>query len=275
MKEIGLKVRAKVNLALDIKGVYPDGYHALDMIMTSTEPADVIFARKSDVLRVRMDGAICDETNTAHKALRLLESRFGITMEAEIEKHIPFCAGLGGSSADASGILAAAARIYDIPLSRLEDLALRVGADCVYMLQGGNARVRGRGESVEALRLPRMAIAIAQSCQGASTAQVYRAWDEAPIGQVSIDECLAKIAAGSNGYHNALTEAACRLCPSIRTMLGAMETLSDRVFMTGSGSAVVGVFDDIDQARAACQSIRQTGAYCIASHTYDTGIETI
>lgn len=275
MDELTLKANAKINLILDIVGTYPDGYHALDMIAASADIADVVFARKSTHTRVVMQGRVCGEENTAFRALRALESAFGITLDVRIEKGIPMSAGLGGSSADASAAFAAASLLYGIALEDTEPLALKTGADCVYMLRGGGARVSGKGELVQPIALPRLSMVVAQKSVGASTKAVYGQWDASPSARVDVDAKLAELLRGKGGYYNALTDAACALCPEIADLLARMRALTPYAFMTGSGSAVAGVFENDAAARRAAERLRGDCAFCCAAHTVDRGIEVI
>ena len=103
MEQLKIKVYAKLNLMLDIKGVLEDGYHSLDMIMESCSLYDELVCEKSVENSVYMDGVLQDEKNTAYRALEVLTLAYGYKMKVEIKKHIPMCAGVGGSSADAAG----------------------------------------------------------------------------------------------------------------------------------------------------------------------------
>ena len=178
MEFIKIKVNGKINLSLDITGVRGDGYHTLDMLMSSVDIFDVITAKKSEKCAVTMDGRRADGGNTAAKALALLNERYGIAMIVDIVKGIPFSAGLGGSSADASGVLFCASKLYGIPLEELMPIALKVGCDVPYMCLGGGARVRGVGEEVVPIGIPDMTLVIAQKAAGASTKEIYQKYDE-------------------------------------------------------------------------------------------------
>ncbi|MGN0771125.1 MAG: 4-(cytidine 5'-diphospho)-2-C-methyl-D-erythritol kinase [Christensenellales bacterium] len=249
MNTIRLKVFAKVNLALDVKDKRPDGYHNLDMLMASVDMYDTLIMSKSDQNLVTMDGVIVGEENTAVRALDRLTEAFGINMRVDILKDIPLKAGLGGSSADAAGVFVGAAHMFGIDIDKMTRLALKVGSDVPYMMKGGFCRVRGKGEIVEPVELDDMNMVILQAEYGASTAQVYNQYDLLGGNSGDVDRVLKEIKNSGRGFFNNLQDAAIRLCPSIEYSVGALQTYTDRVFMTGSGSAVVGVFDDERQAR--------------------------
>lgn len=248
MQEISIKVNAKINLSLDITGIRKDGYHELDMLMSSVGIYDVLHVRKSDSNVVTMDGKEASEDNTALKALRLLEKKFGVRMRADIQKGIPFSSGMGGSSADASGIFYCAYKLYGLDIEEIMPLALKVGCDVPYMLYGGDARVQGVGEEISPLRFPRLHLVIAQKTAGASTGEIYKRYDECGGDRGSIDETLKNIQNSWTPF-NVLERSAKSLCPEIEEAKKALLRFTDKVFMTGSGSAYVAVFRNEEEAK--------------------------
>ncbi len=259
MDDIKLLVNAKINLSLDITGVRQDGYHILDMTMTSVDIFDELRARKSDASQAFMDGKIAGDGNTASKALKLLQDAYGVRMSVDIAKGIPFSAGMGGSSADASGVFVCASELFGIPLAELMPLALKVGCDAPYMCYGGGARVRGVGEIVQPMDIPSMTLVVAQKTAGASTRDIYRKYDE--------------IGGDREGEHfNVLERAATALVPEIAVARRDLQKYTDKVFMTGSGSAYVGVFDCEDRAKK-CLSNLNGYAFARVARTQSKGIK--
>lgn len=261
MESIEIKVNAKINLSLDVTGVRADGYHTLDMLMASVDIFDGISAKKSATSSATMDGRQVGDDNTAVKALRLLKDRFDIAMQVDIVKGIPLAAGLGGSSADASGVFFCASKLYDIPLEKVTPLALEVGCDVPYMIKGGGARVSGVGEVIVPVEIPPMTLVIAQKVIGASTKDIYLKYDEMR-GERGKDECLS----------NALERGAVALTPLIVKAREDLQRFTDKVFMTGSGSAYVGVFDDEKQA-INCAAQLKDYVFASVAHTKSNGIE--
>ena len=162
MLSVRVKSYAKVNLSLNISGVR-EGWHALDTVVASVNICDVIRARarKDKLVNVYMRGCgsegIPPERNNAVRAGEAFVSAFGTGgADIEIDKDIPMGAGLGGSSADAAGVLNALAKLYKVEdFAALKALADGLGSDTGYMLRGGFARLSGRGTRVEPLVSPR------------------------------------------------------------------------------------------------------------------------
>lgn len=255
MQSLRIKVNAKINLSLDITGVREDSYHLLDMLMTSVDVYDEIFACKSRENAVFMDGVKAGEENTALKALNALSDKFGINMFIEIKKGIPFSSGMGGSSADASGVIYCAYKLYSLDIEELLPLALGIGCDVPYMLYGGAARVQGVGEEISPLSFPLMHLVIAQKCVGASTGEIYKRYDKCGKDRGDIDEVLSTIRTRFKPF-NVLEKSALSLCPEIEDAKIQLAKFTDTVFMTGSGSAYVGVFPDGQKAEQCCEALK-------------------
>lgn len=270
MQSIKIKVNAKINLSLDITGRREDGYHLLDMLMTSVGIYDEITASKSDVNAVYMDGEQAGADNTALKALDALSKRFGIHMRVEIHKGIPFSSGMGGSSADASGVFYCAYKLYSLDVDEILPLALQIGCDVPYMLFGGAARVQGVGEEISPLSFPLMHLVIAQKCVGASTGEIYKRYDSCMGKGGSIDEILKSMKYGFSPF-NVLEKSALSLCPEIEDAKKQLARFSDKVFMTGSGSAYVGVFPNAQKAKECCDAL-QGMIFKACTITADRGI---
>ena len=270
MEKIALKVYAKINLMLDIKGILDDGYHSLDMVMNSIDLYDEIIAEKSLENEVYMDGVKQDDKNTACKALEVLSLAYGYRMKVEIKKAIPFSAGVGGSSADAAGVFVAYSELYGIEPEYMTKLALSVGSDVVYMMKGGPARVRCKGEMVFPIEsYQELNMIMLQKEVGASTKDVYANFDK--LGRI-VDK---EFKVGDQIVFNVLQAPALELCPSIKESIDELYKHTDKVFMTGSGSAVCGVFESKDEAKKALDKIQGEYIFKKVVNTMPQGIEVI
>lgn len=153
MDKVTVKIAAKVNLTLDVTATTADGYHTLSTIMASVGVYDTITVKRNDTIRIEMLGRVNDENNVAFKTLKLAVDKLGISgADIKITKGIPFSGGMGGSSADISGVLIGLERLYGLNRSDTLPIADALGSDTVFMLEGGIASCTGRGNDV--LRLP-------------------------------------------------------------------------------------------------------------------------
>jgi 4-diphosphocytidyl-2-C-methyl-D-erythritol kinase len=157
---------AKVNLTLEILGKRRDGYHNLASVMQTVELFDTITFTESDELVVSCsDAQIAPEANLSTKAAEVLLQRTGSSSGAriDIQKNIPVSAGLGGGSADAAATLRGLNKLWSLGLSieDLVELAIIIGSDVPFLVQGGTALVQGRGEDVtpiSAAKIPKFLI---------------------------------------------------------------------------------------------------------------------
>ena len=150
---IKLRVYAKLNLALNVLSCEQEGYHQLDMVNQSISLFDEIriVPRPDERISVHCDKDI-GVINTAWTSASEFAKKFNTTgCDITIKKGIPMKGGLGGSSADAAGVLVALAKWHKIPLEQVYSIADAVGSDVKYMMTGGLARVRGKGEQVQTI----------------------------------------------------------------------------------------------------------------------------
>lgn len=156
MTVIACPAYAKINLALEVIGRRPDGYHEIVSIMQTISLHDTVRVEPADGLLVSCSNpALAGEENLCYRAAVELRQETGIDRGAalHVEKGIPVAGGLGGGSSDAAAALLALDRLWGtrLPPARLRAVAARLGSDVPYLLQGGTALVGGRGELVEPL----------------------------------------------------------------------------------------------------------------------------
>ncbi len=261
MKTVKMKSYAKINLTLEITGV-EGGYHTLDSLVASVDIFDllVLKTRKGKLSSITMKGmgseSIPPEKNNALKAAEEFSAEFGVDgADITVYKNIPIGAGLGGSSADIVGVINGMAKLYGITdRARLKALADRMGSDTGYMLDGGFARMRGRGEIVEKLPLKNtLYMFLLCPKESVSTVECFRAYDGMPKtleyrgcpAQDCID-FLSKNQVNEVGKYlmNDLFRASCSLNPSVYKAYEEAESFSPLgTCMTGSGSGVFALFE--------------------------------
>lgn len=263
---VRLRSYAKVNLALNITGTR-GGYHLLDSVLASVDIYDTVLARprRDGLINVYMHGQgserIPPERNNAVRAGEAFVSAFGTDgADIFIQKDIPVGAGLGGSSADAAGVLNALARLYGVEDGQaLKVLADSLGSDTGYMLGGGFARLSGRGERVQPLRSPRVYnFLLLVPSTPVSTAACFAAYDAAPdalrADAASLASALERgeFAGVAANVYNALERPACSLNPDVAAALEEARAFSPSACaVTGSGSAVFALFESEELCRWA------------------------
>ncbi len=266
MNRVRVNAYAKLNLTLDITGAR-EGYHLLDSLAVTVDLCDRILAKKKKgpLSSVAMHGMGCEaippEKNNALRAAEAFSARFSTDgANIAVFKNIPAGAGLGGSSADAAGVLLAMAKLYQIDdMGALFALAESLGSDVKFQLTGGLARMRGRGEEIERLPfLPQMYFLAVYGGGGVSTAECYRRFDEeGKTFPPRTERALEGFASGNPAwaarlFGNHLTAAAAGLEPAVERDLKELRALSPMgCAMTGSGSAVFAAFPTAELAQWA------------------------
>ena len=259
---------AKLNLALDVVGLLPSGYHDLDMTMQAITLYERVVLRRSPYLNLRLPGSLVapNNKNTAIKAALAFFDYTGLLagVDITIYKNTPVRAGMAGGSADAAAVLVGMNELYGAHLSMSELCALgaKIGADVPFALMGGTCRVQGVGDVMKALPpCPDCWFTVVMPDYGVSTPEAFAAYDK--VGSSTHPDCEAQekaIRAGDlagvcAAAGNALEECSgARDNEAIKTALkenGAVTAL-----MTGSGAAVFGIFESEEAARNAAEAVK-------------------
>jgi 4-diphosphocytidyl-2-C-methyl-D-erythritol kinase len=272
---------AKVNLDLRVLGTRTDGYHELRTVFQSIALHDTLLLvgrPGSFTMKCRVAAVPLDETNLVWKAAAGLWSAMGRTGEprdvaVSIDKQIPLQAGLGGGSANAAAALHALATIWGAPASLMRDVASRIGADVPYFLSGGTALGLGRGEEIYPLvDLPTHWVVIVQPPYGVSTAEAYAWYDEdrgAGLREQREPQILpVPWPTRAAQMINDLEPPVVRRHPEI----GALKVLlresgAVAAAMSGSGSAVFGLFRTHSAASRALKPVSRGGARALLTRT--------
>lgn len=270
-----VRAYAKVNLTLDIVGV-SGGYHLLDSLVASVDIYDEICVKRREdgLVRVAMHGLgkdIPPEGNNAVACAERYVKRFGTAgADITVNKRIPIGAGLGGSSADVAGVLNALNAVYGATdYGGLKQIADCLGSDCGYMLEGGFARIAGRGDRVERIDCPvTLYLGLLLPNKGVSTAECFKLYDKLNERQLpSTENAVRAIVSGDcaalgKGLNNALTHSAILLNKEIEDCITALKGLDPLgVGMTGSGSGVFALFATEEHLRRAQVNYRGSATF--------------
>lgn len=287
---MSIQARAKINWTLDVVGTLPNGYHDLDMLMQSVTLCDRLTIEDAPecTLSVRIQGGYvpADGSNLVLRAARALQEATGEMRGARmtLRKYIPVAAGMGGGSSDAAAALKGLNLLWGLglPDERLEEIGLTIGADVPFCIRGGLQRAQGVGERLTPLPLKRPLYIVAfQPCRGLSTKEVFTALHEEgidPADRPDNDAAQRALATGDvrllgRSMGNVLEPVSRRLRPQLDEAIRAIEAsgaLGAR--MTGSGSAVFGVYAHAGACKRAAQLLTQAYPACRMMHTADCGV---
>jgi len=272
---------AKLNLALLVGPVRPDGFHEIASLMVPVTLADRVVVERTPGAGLDV---VCDvapgEQNLAAKLVRELEARLERTFEVRvtIEKRVPHGGGLGGGSSDAAATLIALERLFALELSaRLRyDVAASVGSDVPFFLWPGPQLVMGRGQVLKEVALPDLHLVIALPDLGLSTAAVYRWRDE--DAETTLREfapqarALSARVQAARTFEDVAVLVHNELEASVTARRPAVAELRDRLSaagalaaaMTGSGAAVFGLFPSEKAASRARAALAPSRAWCVS-----------
>lgn len=265
---IAVKAPAKINLVLDVVGRREDGYHLLQTVFQTVDWYDRITVDFADTIQVLCDGgAPQDESNTAYRAASLFLEHTGRQegYRITVEKNIPMQAGLAGGSADAAGTLVALNRLTnaDLSLDTLCELGAKIGADVPFCIRGGTALGTGTGTTLQPLpAFEKGHIVIVKPTGGVSTPEAYRLVDATP--NLFHPSVAAFCEALQNGDWAAMTtfvgnsfEQALALPDCLAARERLLQNGAAAACMSGSGSAVFGLFDSENTADKCASAMSQ------------------
>lgn len=282
MNEIEIRMPAKLNLTLDILGKRSDGYHNMEMVMQSVGLYDTVCVAEAApgeiVLSGNGGGIPQDERNTAHRAAAAFFSCTGVHGGAAVRIHkaIPSQAGLGGASADAAGVLLGLNRLFETGLSRAQlcEIGIKVGADVPFCLTGGTTLTEGIGERITPLpALEGCCFVILMPSGGMMTAEAFDRFDRFAQSCESFrrPDTGAMCGAIRAGDTAAVGRETCNVfervvCPeqTARLKERILDTGALGSAMTGSGTALFGLYGDSGRAERAAETLRGQGETFVA-----------
>ncbi len=269
---ISINSPAKINLFLKVINRREDGYHNIVSLVDIISIFDSITIKETDnnniVVRDNKDILPEGMSNTVFKAAMLLKEQYNIKKGAEIfiEKNIPIGSGLGGPSSNAIAAIKGLVELWNIDAKEkgLYDIARNVGADCPLFLYGKHCIMRGIGELITPVKLPKLSYVIIYPNRSISTKDVYEKLKivlTKKENDIKLSVNFNTVHDVVNVLHNDLEKAAITMFPDIirikEMMLqaGAMGSM-----MSGSGSSVFGIFEDNIKAENAVPGLRNLGS---------------
>ena len=260
-----IEAYAKVNLSLDITGIDERGYHLLSSVFSEISLSDTLTLTPGGE-GISMTCSIADlptdDRNLCVKAAKKFLDAFSCAerdFKIHLIKRIPSGAGLGGGSSDAAAVLKLLCRYFEIPKDspQVQAVALSVGADVPFFLKGGCCLAEGVGEVLTPLTSVKDPfLVVAKDVESAPTPEVYRRYDQLNLTQspqtTKLCQALSRGESAAPHLSNHLTAATAQICPSVLKLKEKMLSLGALgAEMTGSGSAVFGIFADEVAAQQA------------------------
>ena len=270
---------AKLNLTLDVTAKRDDGYHDMLMVMQTVSITDSVVLAQTGEKGIH---AACnfryiptDERNLAVRAAGAFldtigEEKNGILIR--MDKTIPVGAGMAGGSADAAAVLRGMNRLYGSRMNRrdLEKLGEQIGSDVAFCIAGGTSLARGRGEVLEDLTpMPDCAIVVCKPGFSISTPELFRKLDQ--IGLRTHPDTTGMLSALESGNLKEISMRMFNVFEEVEDRRMRSETEIKHVLldygalgavMTGTGSAVFGVFSDETAAETCAAHLRSEHKFC-------------
>ncbi|MDO4495332.1 MAG: 4-(cytidine 5'-diphospho)-2-C-methyl-D-erythritol kinase [Clostridiaceae bacterium] len=261
---------AKINLFLDIVGRLDNGYHSLFMIMQSVALSDKITLEKSEKKGIFLSCSEprlpSDKSNIAYKAAAAFYEHTGIEPEIkiDIEKRIPFAAGLAGGSADAAAVIAGLNALYKTDLSRSElcEIGLTVGSDVPFCIEGGTCLSQNTGGVLSRLKpLKACYIVLAKPEAGVSTAGAYEAADKTylyrPDSMRMLDACEKGDFEAMCRYAGNVFEQVVEVVDRVEFKRIMRKHGCSLCQMSGSGPTVFGLFESRENAESCAEELKK------------------
>ncbi len=263
MQSVTVKGYGKINIALKVYKKQGE-YHPLDSVCVTVKKYDkiTITKRKDNKILLTFYGKYAEsnyiqENTNAYKACKAFIDRFSTCgVNVDIERNIPTGSGMGGSSADIAGTLNGLKKLFNIK-DDVSDIATLLGSDSTYLLQGGFARLKGRGEKVTFYDTDlKYYVLLIYAKRGVNTKDCFLAFDQIENDQTNVDIDKVEKAILDKDFEllgkysgNSLLVPAVTLNGEINDNLKEVEKLSPSCYgMTGSGSTVFVLYDSYEMA---------------------------
>lgn len=276
---------AKINIHLRVGNRRADGFHNIESIFQSISLADSLYISLAKRFSVRCLNFTLANESSLKKAYEAFCKFTGFSngVDVLLLKKIPACAGLGGGSSDAVAMLRGLRKLsgFDISDKILYDMALQIGSDCPFFIKAGSAFVSGRGELIKQLEgKSAMGLLLYQNIES-KTAQAYDLLDNERVRAGYSDfglledsviteaiyaeykKAVSDWGKGEAFFRNDFETVIFKTEPKIKKAKEALlKAGADFASMTGSGSAVFGLFESDEKLRKAIKILKPRFDFC-------------
>lgn len=265
--------RAKLNLALHVRGRRADGYHDLDSVFVHCADGDELWVEPADDLSLAVAGPFGEalsagEDNLVLRAMRAVAAEFADVARPSwvpagaavtLVKNLPLASGIGGGSADAAAAIDLMVALWELPddLKRMMAIASRLGADVAPCLFSWPKHVIGRGEDFTRLDDPAYhdwPVLLVNPGVALSTGAIFGHWDGVDRGALPAVPLFADVIETGR---NDLAAAATRLAPVIGAAIAwlAARPGAFGARMSGSGATCFALFGSVAERDAAAAAL--------------------
>jgi 4-diphosphocytidyl-2-C-methyl-D-erythritol kinase len=271
---------AKINLSLRVLGVRPDGYHELRTVFQSLALHDTLIVRRQrGAFRIECDDPTCptDSTNLVWRAASAAWKASGQRglprdIAVALHKRIPIAAGLGGGSSDAAAALRVLSKMWRVDAARLPELAQSLGADVPYFLEGGRVLGVERGDLLFPLvDPPRAWVTLVIPSFGVSTKEAFSWFDADRPAPSKLARGPSKLGPYGETVNDLQGPVVRRHAEIERIVLALRRANASFAAMSGSGSAVFGLFDQRTAAIRAASAVETLARRTIVTRTLARG----
>ncbi|MBQ2374621.1 MAG: 4-(cytidine 5'-diphospho)-2-C-methyl-D-erythritol kinase [Alistipes sp.] len=255
-----IKANCKINIGLDVLRKRDDGFHDLSTVMYPVRglydeiEVEPITAADNEFHSL---GIVVDcpaEQNLCLKAARLIQQRYDVgRVRITLDKRVPFGAGLGGGSSDATAVLVAMNEIFSLSLdeSELITLASQLGSDTAFFVRNTPQLCEGRGDVMTPVELDfhHLWLVLVKPDEGVSTREAYAGVKPMIPASSLVERLRQPMQKWQGSVKNDFEPSVFAAHPVIASIKQQLiDCGAVYASMSGSGSTVFGIFDTKEQA---------------------------
>ncbi len=264
---------AKINLTLEIVGKRPDGFHNIESIFQEISLCDEIEIEKNNKLDIKFIPKINAKKSTVHASAEIFFKKTRIRERAKIriKKNIPIKSGLGGGSSDAATTLLLLNKLFNYPLKNDEiiNIGETIGSDVPFFFLGGTSLVEGKGGRVRLISpIKKLYVLLVIPSFSFSTKNSYSQINGFNLDKTNSTKKLISVLEKNkydlskieNCLHNDFEKMYLSIDKKFKSTLRNLKQKTSKKFhLTGSGSALFALFDNISEAQQAQTKLKITG----------------
>ncbi|MCD6107585.1 MAG: 4-(cytidine 5'-diphospho)-2-C-methyl-D-erythritol kinase [Caldisericaceae bacterium] len=272
---------AKINLTLEIVGKRSDGLHNIESVFQEISLCDKIEIEKNNTLDIKFIPQIDTKKSTAHTSSEIFFKKTRIREHAKIriKKNIPIRSGLGGGSSDAATTLLLLNKLFMYPMKNDELIKIgeTIGSDVSFFFLGGTALVEGKGNRVRLINpVKKLYVLLVIPSFSFSTKDSYSQINGFKFDTTNSTKKLISILEKKkydlseieNCLHNDFEKMYLSVDKNFTSTLRNLEQKTSKKFhLTGSGSVLFALFNNISEAKQAQTKLKTTGVKTILTET--------